>query len=99
MPVFLSSAAKVLPIPAVPGGMDKITGINTTALDGIQTNLRKLHEAAHQIASAPARGAEPVEVIEPLVDMIEAQRAIEASAVVLRRANDAFDSVLDALRS
>jgi flagellar basal body rod protein FlgC len=79
--------------------MDKITGINMTALDGIQTNLRKLHEAAHQIASAPARGAEPVEVIEPLVEMIEAQRAIEANAVVMRRANDALDSVLDALRS
>jgi flagellar basal body rod protein FlgC len=79
--------------------MDKITGINTTALDGIQTNLRKLHEAAHKIASAPAAGVDPVEVIEPLVDMIEAQRAIEASAVVLRRANDAYDSVLEALRS
>jgi flagellar basal body rod protein FlgC len=79
--------------------MDKITGINTTALDGIQTNLRKLHEAAHKIAAAPAQGAEPVEVIEPLVEMIEAQRAIEASAVVLRRANDALDSVLDSLRS
>ena len=33
-----------------------------------------------------------------MVEMLEAQRAIEASAVVLRRANDAFDSVLDALR-
>ncbi len=79
--------------------MDKITGLNTTALDGIQTNLRKLHEAAHKIASAPAEGADPVEIIEPLVDMIEAQRAIDASAVVLRRANDALDSVLEALRS
>jgi hypothetical protein len=95
----MSSAAKVLPVAAVPVGMDKITGINTTALDGIQTNLRKLNEAAQQIASAPARGVEPVEVAESLVQMIEAQRAIEASAVVLRRANDAFDSVLDALRS
>jgi flagellar basal body rod protein FlgG len=87
-----------LPFAAVWPGMDKITGVNTTALDGIQTNLRKLHEAAQQIASAPARGAEPVEVIEPLVDMIEAQRAVEASAAVLRRANEAFDSVLNALR-
>jgi hypothetical protein len=95
----MSSAAKVSPSAAVTAGMDKITGINTTALDGIQSNLRKLHEAAHEIASAPARGAEPVEVIEPLVEMIEAQRAIEASAVVLKRANDSFDSVLDALRS
>ena len=48
---------------------------------------------------APARGAEPVELVEPLIEMIEAQRAIEASAVALRRANDAFDSVLDSLRS
>jgi hypothetical protein len=31
--------------------------------------------------------------------MLEAQRAIEASAVVSRRANDALDSVLEALRS
>jgi flagellar basal body rod protein FlgG len=78
--------------------MDKITGINTTALDGIQTNLRKLQEAAHKIASAPASQAEPVELVEPLVEMIEAQRAIEASAAALRRANDAFDSVLESVR-
>jgi flagellar basal body rod protein FlgG len=79
--------------------MDKITGINTTALDGIQTNLRKLHEAAHKIASAPASDAEVVQVTKSLVDMIEAQRAVEASAIVLRRANDALDSVLEALRA
>jgi flagellar basal body rod protein FlgG len=79
--------------------MDKIAGINQTALDGIQSGLRKLHKAAHEIASAPVEGKEPVELAEPLVEMIEAQRAIEASAVVMRRANDAFDSVLDALRA
>jgi flagellar basal body rod protein FlgG len=61
--------------------------------------LRKLHEAAHKIASAPVSDAEPVEVVESLVEMIEAQRAVEASAVVLRRANEALDSVLEALRS
>jgi flagellar hook protein FlgE len=77
--------------------MDKITGINQTALDGIQTNLRKLHEAAHTIASSPVEGREPIDLAQPLVDMIEAQRAIEASAVVLRRANEAIDSVLEAL--
>lgn len=79
--------------------MDKITGINTTALDGIQTNLRKLHEAAQQIASSPARRAEPAELVEPLIAMIEAQRALEASAMALRRADDTFDSVLESLRS
>jgi hypothetical protein len=73
--------------------------LNTTALDGIQTNPRKLHEAARKIASTAVRGAEPAEVVEPLVEMLEAQRAVEASAVVLRRAGDAIDSVLEALRS
>jgi hypothetical protein len=95
----MSSTAKVLPPAVVPGGMDKITGINTTALDGIQTNLRKLQEAAHEIAAAPVERAEPTELAEPLVKMLEAQRAIEANAIVLRRANDALDSVLEALRS
>jgi hypothetical protein len=79
--------------------MDKITGINTTALDGIQTNLRKLHETARKIATAPVERQEPVELVEPLVEMLEAQRGIEASAAVVRRADDAFDSVLEALRS
>lgn len=88
-----------MPVAAVSPGMDKITGLNQTALDGIQTAQRKLHKAAHEIASAPVAGKEPVELAEPLVDMIEAQRAIEASAVVMRRANDALDSVLEALRS
>ena len=79
--------------------MDKITGINQTALDGIQRGMRKLHEAAHEIATAPVDRQEPTELAEPLVEMLEAQRAIEASAEVLRRANDALDSVLAALRS
>jgi flagellar hook-associated protein FlgK len=78
--------------------MDKITGLNQTALDGIQRNLQKVHKAAHEVASAPAQGKEPTELTEPLVEMIEAQRAIEASAVVMRRADDALDDVLDALR-
>lgn len=79
--------------------MDKIAGINQTALEGIQRGMRKLHEAAHEIATAPVRGAEPTELAEPLVEMLEAQRAIEALAAVLRRANGAFDRVLEALRS
>jgi hypothetical protein len=78
--------------------MDKITGINQTALEGVQANQRRLREAAHEIAAAPAAGAEPVELIEPLVEMIDAQRALEASAAVLRRANDAVDRVLESLR-
>jgi hypothetical protein len=95
----MSNAAQVSAAAAVPAGMDKITGINQTALEGVQQNQRRLREAAQEIAAAPAAGAEPVELIEPLVEMIEAQRAIEASAVVLRRTNEAVDDVLEALGS
>jgi hypothetical protein len=95
----MSTRTQVLLRAAVPVGMDKIAGINQTALEGIQRGVRKLHEAAHEIATAPARGAEPLKLAEPLVEMLEAQRAIEASTAVLRRANGALDRVLDALRS
>jgi hypothetical protein len=61
--------------------------------------MRKLHGAAHVIATAPVERTEPTELVRPLVEMLEAQRAIEASAVVLRRANDAMDCVLEALGS
>jgi hypothetical protein len=78
--------------------MDKIAGIHESALEGINRGVRKLREAAHEIATAPVGGAEPTELAESLVAMLEAQRAIEASAVVLRRANGALESVLAALR-
>ena len=78
--------------------MDKIDFVLKTALGGIQTNLRKLNDAAKEIASAPARGAEPTELDKALVDALEAQRAIEASAVVMRRADQALGALLDALR-
>ncbi len=78
--------------------MDKIGSIFQTALSGIQTNLRKLNDAANDIATAPARGAEPTELDKSLVDALEAQRAIEASAVIMRRADQALGTLLDALR-
>jgi len=95
----MSSRAKVLPGAAVPSGMDKLPSATQSALKGIETNLRKLNAAAHTIATAPVQGTEPTELAEPLVAMLEAQRAIEASAAVLKRANAALDSVLDSLRS
>ena len=77
--------------------MDKIDSIFRTALGGIERNLRKLHDAANEIATAPARRAEPTELDKPLVAALEAQRALEASAAVMRRADEALGSLLDAL--
>lgn len=79
--------------------MDKIPTATESALRGIQANQRRLHDAAHEIATAPARGAGAADLAAPLVEMIEAQRAIEAAAVVLRRTNDALESFLDAVHS
>ena len=94
----MSSGAKVSADPAVTSVMDKIDSILQTALGGIERNLRKLHDAANEIATAPARTAEPTELDKPLVAALEAQRAIEASAAVMRRADQALGSLLEALR-
>jgi len=94
----MSSPAKVLPLAAVTVVMDKIDSVLRTALGGIQTNLRKLKDAANDIATAPARGADPTELDKSLVEALEAQRAIEASAVVMRRADESLGTLLDALR-
>jgi flagellar basal body rod protein FlgG len=91
------SRAQVSAEAAVTVDMDKIDSILRTALGGIQTNLRKLHAAANEIATAPARGAEPTELDKALVDALEAQRALEASAAVIRRADHALGTLLDAM--
>ena len=78
--------------------MDKIDSVLKIALGGIQTNLRKLNDAANEIATAPARGADPIDLDKALVAALEAQRAIEASAVVMRRADQSLGTLLDALR-
>jgi flagellar hook-associated protein FlgK len=78
--------------------MDKINGIAASALGGIQSSLKRLDAAANKIATAPVRRAEPTELVDPLVDALEAQRALEASAAVLHRADRMLDSLLDALR-
>lgn len=80
--------------------MDKIDSILQAALSGVQTGQRRLHEAAQSVATAPADASlEPTDLTEPLVRMLEAQRAIEASAVVMRRADDMLGSLLEAVRS
>jgi len=78
--------------------MDKINGVTATALGGIQSSLKRLDAAAQKIAAAPARRAEPTELVDPLVDALVAQRTLEASAAVVRRADEMLDALLSALR-
>jgi hypothetical protein len=78
--------------------MDKISSVTETALGGIQKSLERLNRAAQDVATAPVERQDPMELTPPLVEALAAQRALEASAAVLRRADDAFDSLLDALR-
>jgi hypothetical protein len=77
--------------------MDKICGALQTALGGVQSSLRRLEAAAQKIASAPVRGHEPAELADPLVDALVAQRSLEASAAVMRRADEVLGTLLDAL--
>ena len=72
--------------------MDKIAAVNQIALGGIQKSLERLNQAAHDVATAAIEREDPIDLADPLLS------ALEASAAVLRRADDAFDSLLDALR-
>jgi hypothetical protein len=78
--------------------MDKIDSVLRTAQRGIERNLRDLHKAANEIATAPVRRDEPAELVDPLVRALMAERALEASANVARRADQAMGSLLEALR-
>jgi hypothetical protein len=75
--------------------MSKISGITDTALGGIQTSLKKLNRAAHEVATASVRRTEPTALADALVDALEAQRALEASAKVLQRADQVLGKLLD----
>ena len=77
--------------------MEKIAGTLQGALGGIERASRKLDRAAHEIATAPARRGEPIELVDPLVRALEAQRALEASANVVRRADRMLGTLLDTL--
>lgn len=78
--------------------MDKISGVFQTALGGVQSSLKALDTAAQKIATAPARRDEPTDLADPLVAALVAQRSLEASAAVMKRADDALGTLLDALR-
>jgi hypothetical protein len=78
--------------------MDKISGALQTALGGIESNLRRLDAAAQKVATTTARNDSPTELADPLVDALAARRSLEASAVVMKRADDLLGSLLAALR-
>jgi hypothetical protein len=78
--------------------MDKISGVLQTALGGVQSSLKALDQAAQKIATAPVSRDAPADLANPLVDALVAQRSLEASAAVMRRADDALGTLLDALR-
>ena len=78
--------------------MNKISGVLQTALGGVQSSLQALDTAAQKIATAPVRGDEPTDLADPLVEVLVARRALEASAEVMKRTDDALGTLLDALR-
>ena len=64
-------------------------------LEGVQRGLRDLNRAAQDIASASVTRAEPVALADALVDAIEAQRQVEASADAVRSYDQTVGSLID----
>jgi hypothetical protein len=91
----MSCRAKVSEKVADRSFMDKISGVLQIAMGGIERASRKLRDAAQEVASAPARRDEPTELVDPLVRALEAQRALEASANVVRRTDEMLGTLLD----
>ena len=75
--------------------MDKISGVLQIALGGIDRASRKLRDAAQEVAAAPAHRNEPTDLVDPLVRALEAQRAFEASANIVRRTDEMLGTLLD----
>jgi hypothetical protein len=78
--------------------MDKISGVLQTALGGVQSSLKALDTAAQKIATAQVGRDEPTDLADPLVDALAAQQSLEASAAVMKRADDSLATLLEALR-
>lgn len=93
----MSNPTQVPRLAAVMKAMDRIGSIAQIALGGIQTNLRGLKQTAQTIASASGAQAEPTDLADPLIRALEQQRALEASAKVLRHADEMLGALLAAL--
>jgi len=93
----MSARAQVWRAAAVFAAVDKISGVFQTALGGVRSSLERLDTAAQKIATAPLRRDEPTDLADPLVEALVAQRSLEASAAVMRRADDVLGTLLDAL--
>ena len=66
-----------------------------SALAGVQRGLRELDRAAQQVASVSVTRQEPVSLAKALVESIQAQRQVEASASVVRRIDQSLGSLVD----
>ena len=62
---------------------------------GSNGGLTDLGEAAHKIATASSEGDQISELSGALVDALEAQRQIEASANVVRRIDQTLGTLID----
>ena len=75
--------------------MDSAFSALTSAASGIQTNLRGLQQTAQEIATASVNDESPLDLTDSLVDAMVQQRALEASANVMRRVDEAIGTIID----
>jgi hypothetical protein len=66
-------------------------------LSGIQRGIQGLNTEVHAIATAVGTASEPADLAGAMVRSLVYTRSIEANAAVIRRADDALGSLIDAL--
>ncbi len=77
--------------------MNTNLSVLSTGMRGIQRGMRSLQQEAQNVAQATADGAAPVELAESLVNTLQYQRGIQASAKVIQRADEPLGSLIDML--
>ena len=74
-----------------------MNGVLQTGVQGIQRGLSQANQAAQQIATGPAKGAELPELTESAVALKVAEHQVKASAQVVRSADETIGTLLDTM--
>ena len=72
----------------------KIESTFQSGISGIQRGLDDARQAAHEIATA-VDNEDPTEVVQPLVDLKEAELQVKTNAEVVQAADEMVGTLLD----
>jgi flagellar hook-associated protein FlgK len=77
------------------GDVMDIGSVVNQGLLGIQNSQASIQQSAQKIASAATKPAEPVDLVEPLINIKAQTQVFDSSAKVVKAADEAIGTLLD----